>query len=66
MKASWGCISTARAITRATIRRATNCDLCEPIGGLTGHEPMCVHACPHDAAHRMTGPELRAAVLAGT
>jgi CRP-like cAMP-binding protein/Fe-S-cluster-containing hydrogenase component 2 len=51
---------------KATIRRATNCDLCEPIGSLTGGEPMCVHACPHDAAHRMTGPELRAAVLAMT
>jgi CRP-like cAMP-binding protein/NAD-dependent dihydropyrimidine dehydrogenase PreA subunit len=51
---------------RATIRRATNCDLCEPIGALRGGEPMCVHACPHDAAHRMTGAELRAAVLAMT
>lgn len=49
---------------RATIRRATNCDLCEPIGSLTGGEPMCVHACPHDAAHRMSGPELRTSVLA--
>lgn len=45
---------------RATIQRASNCDLCEPIGGLTGHEPMCVHSCPHDAAHRMTGAQLRA------
>jgi CRP-like cAMP-binding protein/Fe-S-cluster-containing hydrogenase component 2 len=35
-------------------QKATLCDLCT---GLDGY-PSCVYACPHDAAHRMTGPEL--------
>jgi Fe-S-cluster-containing hydrogenase component 2 len=35
--------------------RAVNCDLCNDSPG-TG--PRCVYACPHDAAHRMTGPEI--------
>ncbi len=35
-------------------QKATMCDLCESIDG----QPSCVYACPHDAAHRMTGPEL--------
>lgn len=34
-------------------QRATTCDLCRDAGG-----PSCVHACPHDAAFRMTGEEL--------
>jgi Fe-S-cluster-containing hydrogenase component 2 len=39
---------------RRTARlRAVNCDLCA--GSLSG--PRCVYACPHDAAHRMTGDE---------
>jgi Fe-S-cluster-containing hydrogenase component 2 len=33
-------------------RRAVNCDLCN------GEEPFCVQACPHEAAHRMSGPDL--------
>jgi len=32
-------------------RMATNCDLCESLDS----KPRCVYACPHDAAHRMTG-----------
>ncbi len=39
----------------AESRRATTCDQCH---SLPGHAPNCVVACPHDAAHRMTGPEL--------
>ena len=35
-------------------RIATNCDLCESVGG----NPRCVHHCPHDAAARMTGIDL--------
>jgi Fe-S-cluster-containing hydrogenase component 2 len=35
-------------------QKATVCDLC---AGLDG-QPSCVYACPHDAAHRMTGLEL--------
>ena len=42
--------------TRADVRKATTCDLCSSLG--PGHEPSCVYACPHDAAHRMKGSEL--------
>lgn len=35
-------------------QRATTCDLCRSIDG----KPSCVYACPHDAAFRMSGPEL--------
>ena len=35
-------------------RVATNCDLCESVGGI----PRCVQHCPHDAAVRMPGIEL--------
>ena len=40
-------------------KQAKNCDLCE--GSWTG--PKCVHACPHDAAHRAKGEEVLAMVL---
>jgi Fe-S-cluster-containing hydrogenase component 2 len=36
-------------------QKATLCDLCY---GLPDGKPSCVYACPHDAAHRMTGAEL--------
>jgi CRP-like cAMP-binding protein/Fe-S-cluster-containing hydrogenase component 2 len=35
-------------------QKATSCDLCRNLDG----QPSCVYACPHDAAHRMTGQEL--------
>ncbi len=35
-------------------QKATSCDLCRELDG----QPSCVYACPHDAAHRMTGHEL--------
>ena len=35
-------------------QKATTCDLCRGVDG----QPSCVYACPHDAAHRMSGPEL--------
>ena len=38
------------------VRKATTCDLCTSLGPNT--EPSCVYACPHDAAHRMRGPDL--------
>ena len=38
-------------------RRAANCDLCG------GEEPMCVEACPHEAAFRTAGPDLMDEVL---
>jgi CRP-like cAMP-binding protein/Fe-S-cluster-containing dehydrogenase component len=34
--------------------KATTCDLCVSLDG----QPSCVYACPHDAAHRMSGPDL--------
>jgi Fe-S-cluster-containing hydrogenase component 2 len=39
------------------VRRAVNCDLCG------GNEPFCVQACPHEAAYRMSGPDLLNEVL---
>jgi CRP-like cAMP-binding protein/Fe-S-cluster-containing hydrogenase component 2 len=39
-------------------QKATTCDLCTELDG----QPSCVYACPHDAAHRMTGEELRKSV----
>jgi CRP-like cAMP-binding protein/Fe-S-cluster-containing hydrogenase component 2 len=36
-------------------QKATMCDLCAE---LPDQQPSCVYACPHDAAHRMTGAEL--------
>jgi Fe-S-cluster-containing hydrogenase component 2/CRP-like cAMP-binding protein len=38
-------------------QRATTCDLCRDVGG-----PSCVHACPHEAAFRMTGDQLKSLV----
>ena len=35
-------------------QKATTCDLCREVDG----QPSCVYACPHDAAHRMSGTEL--------
>jgi Fe-S-cluster-containing hydrogenase component 2/CRP-like cAMP-binding protein len=39
-------------------QKATTCDQCKSIGGT----PRCVYSCPHDAAFRMSGEELRHAV----
>ena len=41
-------------------QKATTCDLCHDLGPKA--EPSCVYACPHDAAHRMSGADLRALV----
>jgi Fe-S-cluster-containing hydrogenase component 2 len=38
--------------------KASTCDLCDSAGDLAEPYPRCVAACPHDAAHRMTGSEL--------
>jgi CRP-like cAMP-binding protein/Fe-S-cluster-containing dehydrogenase component len=51
-------------VKKAEVRKATTCDLCTSLG--PNHQPSCVYACPHDAAHRMTGPDLLALVRAGT
>jgi Fe-S-cluster-containing hydrogenase component 2/CRP-like cAMP-binding protein len=47
-------IQPQRADGRAG-REATTCDLCR---SLPDRQPSCVYACPHDAAHRMSGPQL--------
>ena len=39
-------------------QKATTCDLCIELDG----HPSCVYACPHDAAHRMTGEEFKRVV----
>jgi CRP-like cAMP-binding protein/Fe-S-cluster-containing hydrogenase component 2 len=44
-------------------QKATTCDLCHDLG--PNAEPSCVYACPHDAAHRMSGEELRQTIEGG-
>ncbi len=41
-------------------QKATTCDQCKSIGGT----PRCVYSCPHDAAFRMSGEQLKKSVLA--
>jgi Fe-S-cluster-containing hydrogenase component 2/CRP-like cAMP-binding protein len=43
-------------------RKATTCDLCSHITKDHHQAPSCVFACPHNAAFRMTGPELKSIV----
>jgi CRP-like cAMP-binding protein/Fe-S-cluster-containing dehydrogenase component len=43
-------------VKKAHVRKATTCDLCTNLG--PNSQPSCVYACPHDAAHRMSGTEL--------
>ncbi|HEY2253718.1 MAG TPA: cyclic nucleotide-binding domain-containing protein, partial [Planctomycetaceae bacterium] len=43
-------------------QKATTCDLCSHITKDHHQAPSCVFACPHNAAFRMTGPELRKVV----
>lgn len=47
---------TGRKAQSPTSAKATTCDLCQSLGA--GTEPSCVYACPHDAAHRMSGIDL--------
>ena len=42
-------------------QKATMCDLCTEVDG----QPSCVYACPHDAAHRMSGEEMLSLVRQG-
>jgi Fe-S-cluster-containing dehydrogenase component len=43
--------------------KATNCDFCDAAGERSSPRPACVAACPHDAAFRMTGPQLLERVM---
>jgi Fe-S-cluster-containing dehydrogenase component len=45
--------------------KAAACDLCDSEGERANPNPSCVSACPHDAAIRMTGPELLERVRGG-
>jgi Fe-S-cluster-containing hydrogenase component 2 len=45
-------------IVKAGQLKAAACDLCDAHGHLSHPEPQCVASCPHDAAFRMSGPEL--------
>lgn len=38
--------------------KAATCDLCDGAGEQERPTPRCVYACPHDAAHRMSGVDL--------
>ena len=38
-------------------QKATTCDLCRHVVG-PNEDPSCVYACPHNAAFRMSGPQL--------
>jgi Fe-S-cluster-containing hydrogenase component 2 len=38
--------------------KAATCDLCDADGDRASPRPQCVASCPHEAASRMTGPEL--------
>jgi len=43
--------------------KAVNCDLCDSHDQRSTPNPSCVSSCPHDAAHRFTGPQLLQHVL---
>ena len=45
--------------------KATVCDLCDAHGDRATPAPKCVSSCPHDAAFRLTGPELLERVSRG-
>ena len=51
----------AGAETAVVANQATTCDLCKSVG-IDATDPKaevsCVYSCPHNAAFRMTGPEL--------
>ncbi len=44
--------------------KAATCDLCDAEGNRSSPKPQCVASCPHEAASRMTGPELLGHVMA--
>jgi CRP-like cAMP-binding protein/Fe-S-cluster-containing dehydrogenase component len=59
-------ISPRFRVRRRAVVRAVTCDLCRNLVHKTGQEVACVYACPHDAAHRMSGPRLIDLVREGT
>ena len=53
----------AQATKRIAQPKAATCDLCDAEGNRSSPKPMCAASCPHQAASRMTGPELLQAVM---
>ncbi|MEP6809147.1 MAG: cyclic nucleotide-binding domain-containing protein, partial [Chthoniobacterales bacterium] len=49
--------------TRKAQLKAATCDLCDAEGKRSTPQPQCVASCPHEAAARVTGPELLQQVL---
>ncbi|MEO5720236.1 MAG: cyclic nucleotide-binding domain-containing protein [Chthoniobacterales bacterium] len=43
--------------------KAATCDLCDAEGNRATPEPQCVVSCPHEAASRVTGPQLLERVI---
>jgi hypothetical protein len=52
-----------RATKRIAQLKAATCDLCDAEENRSSPKPMCVASCRHQAASRMTGPELLEAVM---
>ena len=44
--------------------KAATCDLCDAEGHRSSARPQCVASCPHEAASRLTGPQLLERVMA--
>ncbi|HEX8678870.1 MAG TPA: cyclic nucleotide-binding domain-containing protein, partial [Chthoniobacterales bacterium] len=50
-------------VKRIAQLKAATCDLCDAKGERSDPKPQCVASCPHEAASRVTGPELLELVL---
>ncbi|MGZ4983488.1 MAG: cyclic nucleotide-binding domain-containing protein, partial [Chthoniobacterales bacterium] len=52
-----------RATKRIAQLKAATCDLCDAEGNRSSPKPQCVSSCPHEAASRLTGPQLLQSVI---
>ncbi len=52
-----------RGTRRIAQLKAATCDLCDAAGNRSSPKPQCVASCPHEAASRVTGPELLQQVI---
>ncbi|MDQ6940053.1 MAG: cyclic nucleotide-binding domain-containing protein [Verrucomicrobiota bacterium] len=55
--------SRPRGTKRIAQLKAATCDLCDAEGNRSSPKPQCVASCPHEAASRLTGPELLQRVI---
>jgi len=55
--------SRASGVREIAQLKAATCDLCDAKGERSSPKPQCVASCPHEAAVRLTGPELLERVL---